>query len=95
MQSIPFLLGLASCDRRNDAYFITIIEGSIGSIKKADIFAVDIKINKATEVAFFITNAGFDAWATSFEGINNSLNGITSTFDSSLIVGQLLEWRGN
>ena len=87
--------GSATGDRRNNADFITIAEDGVLVVQKADVFAVDIEIEKAAQFVVFITQPVLEPWIAAIKGLDQRVDAVGLEGDAGLIVREFLKWGGD
>ena len=86
---------LASRDRRDDADFVAVFERRLAVFEEADVLLVDIDVDEAAHLAFFIHEAFLDAGEARLQFDERLADGGGVDFDELLVVGQLAERRGD
>src|SRR5271155_4829104 len=84
-----------SRDRRDDADLITVLERRIAVFEEADVLLVDIDVDEAAHLAFFIHETFLDAGETRLQFDERLADGGGVDFDQLLVIGQLAERRGD
>lgn len=95
MQAAKSLSPSAASDSGHDADLIAIGQGRGLVVEEADVFAVDIYVEKTPQFAFFITETAMDTWKAGIEGLQQGINAAGINADTGFIVGELLQGRGD
>ena len=90
-----FELLLASRNRRDDADLVAVFKRRLAVFEEADVLLVDIDVDKAAHLAFFIHEAFLDAGEARLQFDERLADGGGVNFDELLVVGQLAERRGD
>ena len=80
---------------RNDAHFITVVEGGGLVVEETDVLAVHIHIEKTAQLAGLVAKAGFEAGIAAFEGIDQAVHAAGVERNAGLVVGELLKGSGD
>ena len=92
---VSYLCFLASRDCRDDADFVAVLERRLAVFEEADVLLVDIDVDEAAHLAFFIHEAFLDAGEARLQFDERLADGGGVDFDQLLVVGQLAERRGD
>ena len=92
---LHFELALAAGDGGDDADFVAIFERRLAVFEEADVLLVDIDVDEAAHLAFFIHETFLDAGEARLQFDERLADGGGVDFDELLVVGQLAERRGD
>ena len=90
-----FQISLAAGDGGDDADFVAVFERRRAVLEEADVLLVDIDVDEAAHLAFFIHEAFLDAGEARLQFDERLADGGGVDFDKLLVVGQLAERRGD
>ena len=88
-----FEISLASRDGRDDADFVAVFERRLAVFEEADVLLVDIHVDEAAHLAFFIHKTFLDAGEARLQFDDCLADGGGVDFDQLLVVRQLAERR--
>jgi hypothetical protein len=92
---LHFELVLAAGDGGDDTDLVAVFERRLAVLEEADVLLVDIDVDEAAHLAFFIHEAFLDAGEARLQFDDRLADGGGVDFDQLLVVGQLAEWRGD
>jgi len=92
---LKFVISLAAGDGGDDADFVAVLERRLAVFEEADVLLVDIDVDEAAHLAFFIHETFLDAGEARLQFDDRLADGGGVDFDQILVVGQLAERRGD
>ena len=87
--------GLAAGDGGDDADLVAVFERGLAVLEETDVLLVDVDVDEAADLAFFIDEAFLDSGEAGLELVDGLADVGGVDFDQLLVVGQLAERGGD